>query len=109
MIFDLPGLTVFHNTALNVHCFGLAPPNTCQDVELFQAILCEQFPEETVQQQDRKSSTLEQLRGRLEAACCSLGLQPVPSLVDKACQLHDTLGQRLGVALIGPAGVCCCT
>lgn len=70
-----------------------------QDIALFEAIISDLFP-------DTQLPTLEdtQLLDALTAACWGCGLQPEDSFVSKALQLHDTLGVRFGVMLVGPAG-----
>jgi dynein heavy chain len=70
-----------------------------QDIALFEAIISDLFP-------DTQMPTLEdtQLLDALTAACWGCGLQPEDSFVSKALQLHDTLGVRFGVMLVGPAG-----
>jgi hypothetical protein len=46
----------------------------------------------------------QQLTAALHSACSQLGLQPRAPFLGKAAQLHDTLGVRFGVMLVGPAG-----
>lgn len=66
---------------------------------LFEAILSDLFPETQL-----PSPSQQQVVAALNDACCQLGLQPVEPFVGKAVQLHDTLGVRFGVMLVGPAG-----
>lgn len=70
-----------------------------QDIILFEAILSDLFPYTQLTQPDQQ-----QLTAALHSACGQLGLQPGPAFVAKAAQLHDTLGVRFGVMLVGPAG-----
>jgi dynein heavy chain len=46
----------------------------------------------------------------MQAACAELGLQPVPSFLDKVVQLYETMLVRHGLMLVGAtmAGKTCC-
>jgi dynein heavy chain len=70
-----------------------------QDIILFEAILADLFPGTQLSQPDQQ-----QLTTALHSACGQLGLQPEAPFLAKAAQLHDTLGVRFGVMLVGPAG-----
>jgi dynein heavy chain len=72
-----------------------------QDIVLFKALITDLFPNTQLPQ---PSNT--QLDAALLEACVAAGLQPEPAFTDKALQLHDTLGVRFGVMLVGPAGEC---
>lgn len=73
-----------------------------QDTVLFEAIISDLFPNTQPMEPDQQLLTT-----ALADACEVIGLQPVPHLIDKAKQLHDTLGVRFGVMLVGPAGRDC--
>ncbi|WIA37814.1 hypothetical protein OEZ86_014676 [Tetradesmus obliquus] len=75
------------------------PKLLSEDIILFEAILSDLFPYTQLTQPDQQ-----QLTAALHSACGQLGLQPGPAFVAKAAQLHDTLGVRFGVMLVGPAG-----
>lgn len=70
-----------------------------QDIVLFEAIIQDLFPDTQLPPPDSQ-----QLSDALTAACQDSGLQPQPAFINKALQLHDTLGVRFGVMLVGPAG-----
>lgn len=71
-----------------------------QDIILFEAILSDLFPNTQLPSQDQQHLTT-----ALKDSCRALGLQPGDQFVSKAMQLHDTLGVRFGVMLVGPAGM----
>jgi dynein heavy chain len=70
-----------------------------QDIVLFEAIISDLFPNTQLPEPDNM-----QLTDALTAACWQSGLQPEPAFISKTLQLHDTLGVRFGVMLVGPAG-----
>lgn len=72
-----------------------------QDIVLFDSILSDLFPNTQLPEADSQ-----QLSDALAAACWECGLQPQQAFLGKAMQLHDTLGVRFGVMLVGPAGGC---
>lgn len=74
--------------------------NTLQDIILFEAILSDLFPTTQLPTPDQQEFT-----AALADSCKALGLQPGDQFVGKAMQLHDTLGVRFGVMLVGPAGM----
>jgi dynein heavy chain len=73
-----------------------------QDIILFEAILSDLFPDTQLTQPDQQ-----QLTAALHSACSQLGLQLGAPFLGKAAQLHDTLGVRFGVMLVGSAGEGC--
>lgn len=70
-----------------------------QDIVLFEAIISDLFPDTDMPNQEDQ-----QLSMALQTACRACGLQPETAFIGKAQQLHDTLGVRFGVMLVGPAG-----
>lgn len=72
-----------------------------QDIVLFESIISDLFPDTQLLEADSQ-----QLSDALSAACWECGLQPHQAFLGKALQLHDTLGFRFGVMLVGPAGEC---
>jgi hypothetical protein len=70
-----------------------------QDIVLFEALISDLFPDTRL-----PSAADPQLRQALTGACWAAGLQPEQAFLSKALQLHDTLGVRFGVMLVGPAG-----
>jgi hypothetical protein len=72
-----------------------------QDIVLFESLISDLFPDTQV-----PDAEAQQLSDALTAACWDCGLQPAQAFLSKALQLHDTLGVRFGVMLVGPAGGC---
>lgn len=70
-----------------------------QDIMLFEALLSDLFPGCDAHPPEQQA-----LLDALHVACRDCGLQPEPGFVRKAVQLHDTLGVRFGVMVVGPAG-----
>jgi hypothetical protein len=70
-----------------------------QDIVLFEALISDLFRDTQLPAGDDR-----QLRQAITGACWAAVLQPEPAFLSKALQLHDTLGVRFGVMLVGPAG-----
>ncbi|KAF8058456.1 DNAH6 [Scenedesmus sp. PABB004] len=75
------------------------PKLLSEDAALFEAILGDLFPGAQPPRRDQAG-----LRAALAGAAGALGLQAHPALLGKAVELHDTLGARFGVMLVGPPG-----
>jgi dynein heavy chain len=61
------------------------PKLLSEDIPLFQAILSDLFPGISVQAREYKL-----LKAAMEKVCKELGLQAVPSFIDKCLQLYET-------------------
>jgi dynein heavy chain len=78
-----------------------APKLLGMDVPLFDAILCDLFPNQS--RTEAGNSALRMcIRGAVEASRGSL--QEIPAQVAKVEQLNETLQARMGVALVGEEG-----
>eukprot|EP00891_Asterochloris_glomerata_P001497 jgi/Astpho2/1497/e_gw1.00026.129.1_t len=75
------------------------PKFLSEDAVLFQAIVSDLFPQLSVPDPEHG-----ELQAAVELSCVAAGLQPVARFVHKCLQLHETLGVRFGVMLIGPTG-----